>query len=122
MSWTAKQIADLDGSMVAAQNVSLGTVVNALIGTTGSLIAVAGGTLDPTTGSSVVVTGLATVTYATVSLSGSPLLTHMWSTAIAGSVAGTLIIQSFKPTNASTVTAIPATAPFAPVNWIALGT
>lgn len=117
MTWTAKQISDLDNSMSAAQNVSLGTVLGEMVAN-GS---VKSGSVSPTLAREPVVTGLTTVAAAMCSFAGSPTNQHMWSTASAGSVAGTIIINSYKPTNASTVTPISATGSFVAINWIAIG-
>jgi len=116
MTWTVKQISDLDNSMVAAQNVSLGTVLGEMVANT-----VKSGSVTPSAAREVVVTGLTSVGAVMCSLSGSPTAQHMWSTATAGSVAGVLIINSYKPTNASTVTPISATGSYVAVNWIAIG-
>lgn len=121
MAWTAKQISDLDNSMVAAQNVSLGTVIGALIATTGSGLAITSGSLTPTNARHPVATGLTSVTRAIACLSGSPTLNSMFVTCTNGSVAGDILIYSWKPTNGSAVDPIAGTATFANVSWIAIG-
>lgn len=115
-TWTAKQISDLNNSMVAAQNVSLGTVLGAAVGKT-----VATGVATPTGARYPVSTGLTSVTAVVCSLAGSPTLNCMFATAIAGSVAGDILIYSYSPTNASTVTPVAASTGFINVGWIAIG-
>ena len=122
MSWTAKQISDLDNSMVAAQNVSLGTVIAALAGASGSSLSIVSGSVTPTNARHPVATGLTTVTRAIACLSGSPTLNSMFVSCTNGSVAGTIDIYSWKPTNGSAVNPIEGTATFANVSWIAIGT
>ena len=116
MPLTAKQISDLNNSMVAAQNINLGTLLNTLNSSKS-----VSGSVVPDAAVYTLATGLTSVTSATVSLSGSPTLNHNSVTVASGSVAGTIVISSWKPTNASTVTLIPATSPFAKVSWIAVG-
>jgi hypothetical protein len=116
-TWTAKQMADLDNSMVAAQNVSLGTALGTLVANS-----VKSGVASPTLARFPVSTGLTSVCAVMCSLSGSPTQQHMWSVIAAGSVAGDILINSYKPSaSASIVTPIAATAPFSDVNWIAIG-
>jgi len=116
MAWTAKQISDLNNSMVAAQSVGLGTVVSELV-----ISKSVSGSLVPTVAVETVATGLTSIISATVALSGSPTLNHMWSTVASGSVAGTIVISSWKPTSASNVTPAAASGSFVKVNWIAVG-
>lgn len=74
-----------------------------------------------------VATGLTTVVMATCSLVGDPTTSHMWSSATIGNqtnapVAGSIRINSFKPTANDNVTPIAASGMFANVAWIAIGT
>jgi hypothetical protein len=74
-----------------------------------------------------VVTGLATVVSATVSLVGDPSLTHLLASCTVGDqagapAAGSIRIKNWKPTAANDGTPIAATAPFGYVAWIAVGT
>ena len=116
MAWTTQPIYDLDNSNVACQNVSLGTFLS---GVASNLVM--SGSFTPTAAVQTVATGLTTVSQATVSLSGSPTNTHVWSTVTTGSVAGTIVVSSWQPTNASTVTPIASTGSFVAVRWIAVG-
>lgn len=112
MALTAKQIYDLNNSMVAAQNVNLGTVLSWLVGSLN-----ASGSLVPTSARTVVTTGLTTVTGATVALSGSPTSDNAYDTVTAGSVtAGTIVIDAWDGNRTS------ASVAWAKVNWIATGT
>jgi len=77
--------------------------------------------------SDTIVTGLATVVDAVVSLVGDPSMTHMYSTCTVGNqtgqpTAGSIIIKSWKPTAVNDVTPIAAADVFANVAWIAIGT
>jgi len=112
MALTAKQIYDLNNSMVAAQNVNLGTVLSWLVGSLN-----ASGSLVPTAARTVVTTGLTTVTGATVSLSGSPTSDNTYDTVTAGSAtAGTIVIDAWNSLNTS------ASVSWAQVSWIVTGT
>ena len=76
--------------------------------------------------SDTIVTGLATVVDAVVSLVGDPSMTHMYSTCTVGNqtgqpTAGSIIIKSWKPTAVNDVTPIAAADVFANVAWIAIG-
>src|SRR3990172_10323628 len=118
MSLTAKQIADLNGSMTAAQNMALGTLIGELVGST----YIASGSVMPTASPQTFDTGLTSVLFAVVSLSGSPLTTHSSSTITTGSVAGTVVLSSWKPTSTSVTTLVSASAaPWQSVAWIAVG-
>ena len=116
MPLTAKQISDLNNSMVAAQNIQLGTLI-AMLTSSNSV----SGSVTPDAAVYTLATGLTSVVSSTVSLSGSPTLNHSAVTVASGSVAGTIVISSWKPTTASNVTLIAATSPFAKVSWIAVG-
>ena len=116
MAFTSSQITNLNNSMSAAQDVSLGTLLS---GVSSNLVL--SGSFTPTSAVQTLATGLTTVSNVTVSLSGSPTLTHMWVTATTGSVAGTIVVSSWQPTNASTVTAIASTGSFVAVRWTAVG-
>lgn len=116
MAWTTKQIYDLDNSMVAAQNVSLGTFLS---GVASNLVV--SGSFTPAAASTPIATGLTTVSNVVVSMSGSPTEKHMWTTATAGSVAGTIVVSCWQPTNASTVTPIASTGSYVAVRWVAVG-
>jgi len=77
--------------------------------------------------SDTIVTGLATVVDAVVSLVGDPSMTHMSSTCTVGNqtgqpAAGSIVIKSWKPTAVGDVTPISGTSPYANVAWIAVGT
>lgn len=115
-TWTAKQMSDLDNSMVAAQNVSLGTVLGSMVAST-----VKSGTLTPTAQSTTIVTGLTTVTAVVASLSGSPTIENSMVSATSGSVAGTIVIKAFKPTSVSNPTPVASSGSFVAVNWVAIG-
>ena len=120
MAWTTQQKNDLNNSMSAAQNVSLGTVVDALV--TQSAIKIASETLTMATNPQTVVTGLSGITSAVASLTVAPTLTKNAVIATSGSVAGTLVLTAYMPTNASTVTPIASTASAIEVEWVAVGT
>jgi len=88
---------------------------------------IARGTVTPTSASHTVATGLATVVAAVASLKGAPSLTHMITAADIGDqagapVAGSILINSYKPTGAADVTPVAATTPWGAVDWIAIGT
>lgn len=88
---------------------------------------IARGTATIGTASDTIVTGLATVVSAVVSLVGDPSMTHMFSTVTPGDQAGSpasgsIIIKSWKPTGVADVTPIAADTVFANVAWIAIGT
>ena len=117
---TTDQIYNLNNSMSAAQDVALGTVLDALMDASGSLTSITSGTLTPTSASVSVATGLTTVTAALISFSGSPTLKHMWNTITPSS--GNVIINTYAPTNASTVTPIATTGSWVALYWVALGT
>lgn len=119
MSWTTKQISDLDNSMVAAQNVSLGTFLDAQLN--GKRIASSSGSVTPNNARYPVTTGLTTVTAAFACLAGAPAVLPQVVTATAGSVAGTIIISTYHATAADNVALTSASADYIPVNWIALG-
>lgn len=100
---------------------------NLFIGPGGTAFKVARGTVTPTSGSHTVVTGLSTVVAAVASLKGAPTLTHMLVAANIGNqsgapAAGSILINSYKPTSASDVTPVAATTPWSAVDWIAIGT
>ena len=121
MAISAQDILDLNGSMEAARNFGdgLGTEVNTLKNHN----VVTSGSVTPTDGDrEVVVTGLAAVTFAVVSLSGSPSQYHQSSTITAGSVAGTLVIASWTADNVAITTPKSASAGWAKVEWLATGT
>lgn len=127
MAWTAKQISDLDNSMVAAQNVSLGSLIAGLVGTAGSGTAIMSGSARPDKQSYPVTTGLTTVTAAYATISASPTHTVCtWVSAIAGSTAGDILLKSWIPTATNDVTpkasAGSATDQFPWIYWLALGT
>lgn len=117
MALTAKQVYDLNNSMSAAQNVNLGTLISSL---TDAMVA--SGNTVPSDAVIYVDTGLSVVSGATVALSGSPTLNHMWSTVTPTSgSAGYITITSYKPTAAGTATPILATGSYVEVSWIATG-
>jgi hypothetical protein len=121
MAWTTQQITNLNNSMSAAQDVRLGDLLAGVVGITGSF-AVASGAEVLTATPTIVTTGLNTISSVTVAMSGSPTAKHMWTTVVAGSTAGDIIISAWQPTNASTVTPIAATGSFVGITWIAVGT
>lgn len=116
MTLTYDQINDLDNSMVAAQQVNLGQIINYLSGSstavTGSFVPAAASTVTP-------VTGLSTIGFATVLLSGSVSSTHTYSTVSAGS-AGNIIVKAWT-INPLTGSFVAATTPFTKVVWTAYG-
>ena len=119
MTLTAKQISDLNGSNEAMRLGGVGTLLSSLEGRN----SVASGSVTPTDGErEVVATGLSTVSHATVSLSGSPSGYHMSSTVTAGSVAGTIIIQSWTATDVDDTTPKSASVAWSSVEWVAVGT
>ena len=122
MAWTSDQKTNLNNSMSAAQDVMLGTFLGELVGVPGSALALASGQATITSACTPVVTGLTTVTYAVGTMIAKPTMGHMWTTVVAGSVAGVIQISAWQPTNASTVTPIPSTGSYVKVNWIAVGT
>lgn len=74
-----------------------------------------------------IVTGLATVVAAVVSMVGDPSMTHMYSSVTVGDqagapAAGSIRIKSWKPTAANDCTPIAAADVFGNVSWIAIGT
>ena len=88
---------------------------------------IARGTVTPTSASHTVVTGLATVVAAVTSLKGAPTLTHLITAGDIGDqagapAAGSILINSYKPTSAADGTPIAATTPWGAVDWIAIGT
>jgi|WetSurSiteA1Bulk_404760.scaffolds.fasta_scaffold00089_9 hypothetical protein len=127
MALTTKEIYDLNNSMVAAQNVELGTVLDALITSSGSSGAkVVSGSFVPATATTPVVTGLTSMTGFVVSMAGTPTTRHVWTTGASGSVAGVIWVSCWEGgASASVVTVIAstgsATAHFAQVNWMAQG-
>lgn len=87
---------------------------------------IAHGQVTPTTATETVVTGLSLVDDCWVSLEADPTLTMMWVSADKGDqagspAAGSLIVQSTKPTGAADVTVLASTTPWGVVNWIAVG-
>jgi predicted membrane channel-forming protein YqfA (hemolysin III family) len=113
MPITYKQMYDLDNAMTANQQVSLGQIISYLSGctvVTGSLIPTAAVTVQP-------VSGLSSITLATVALSGSAGLTNTVDTVSAGS-AGNIIIKAWTVSGSSLVA---ATTPFTKVVWTAYG-
>lgn len=114
MPLTYKQQYDLDNSMVAAQQVGLGQIVSFLSG-----CSVATGSLIPATSACQVSTGLSSVTFATVSLSGSVSgSAHTFST-VSGSSAGVILLKQWY-LSGSILTA--GVAPFTKLVWTAYGT
>ena len=101
--------------------------INALVGGVAGGYKLAHGVATIGTASDTVVTGLATVVSATVSLVSAPSMTHMFSTVTVGNqsgapAAGSIIINSYKPTAVGDVTPIAADTVFSNVYWTALGT
>lgn len=124
-------LAGLNTELVAL--LGLGPELDALDGNTTPIAGVAAsykiarGVFTPTAGQDTVATGLATVVAVVVSLVVNPTLTHMWSGADVGNqsgapVAGSILINSAKPTGTGDVTPIAATTPWVETNWIAIGT
>jgi hypothetical protein len=108
-----KYIEDLNNSMVAAQQVSLGQIISYLSGSVS-----ASGIVVPTAAATVVSTGLNSVGFATVAFSGSVSSTNTYDT-VSGSSAGNILIRAWK-TSGSSLTA--ATTGFTKVAWTAYGT
>jgi hypothetical protein len=124
---TAKEIYDLDNSMVAAQNVSLGTVLNGLLTSSGSSgVKVVGGSFTPSTADTVVASGLTTVDYVVCSLGGAPTRLHQLTTASA--VGGNLWFSSWSGSTVAgggfswVATSGSLSANFTVVHWLAQGT
>jgi hypothetical protein len=127
MAFTAKQTSDINNSMVALQNVGLGSIIADLVGTTGSGVAFISGSARPDKQRYPVDTGLTTVTAAFATISASPTHTVCtWVSAIAGSTAGDILLQSWIPTATGDVTpkasAGSATDQFPWIYWLAVGT
>ena len=121
MGWSASHINNLNNSMSAAQDVGLGTVVDALV--THALGKMASGCVVTAAAVTTLATGLAAVTGVTAVLNGTPTLVHDRVTVTTGSVAGTIILSQFRPTSVSNPTPISASAaPWVPVFWTAIGT
>ena len=121
MAISAQDILDLNGSMEAARNFGdgLGTEVNTLKNHN----VVTSGSVTPTDGDREVVdSGLSAVTFAVVSLSGSPSADHSISTITAGSVAGMLVIQSWAALGVGNENFTSASTGWAKVEWLATGT
>lgn len=101
--------------------------INLLVQGVASGYKLAHGTATIGTASDTIVTGLATVVDAVVTMVGDPSMTHMLSTCTKGDqagspAAGSIIIKSWKPTAVNDVTPIAASDVFANVSWIAMGT
>jgi hypothetical protein len=128
MALTTKEIYDLNNSMVAAQNVALGTKLDALLTSSGSSgVKIVSGSFVPSGSSTAVITGLTSVDTAVCSMAGTPTTRHIWTTLSTGSVAGVIWINCWEGgASASVVTVNPstgsATAHFARVSWMAQGT
>jgi len=130
MALTKAQIYNLNNSMSAAQDVALGSVIDALI-TSGCLVLSGSvvtsnpiyksGSFIPAAAVTPVVTGLSAIKNVVAGISGSLTIGQTVS-ATTGSVAGVIWVSCWQPTNASTITPIPATGSFVNVNWIAVGT
>ena len=124
MSFTSKQITDLNNSMVAAQNVSLGTVVSSLeddVVALQALSLVTSGSISPSSAEEIITTGLTSVTSVVASLSGSPTINHAWVSAVSGSTAGDIYVYCWAPTGSSVTTPLASSGSFVDVNWIAIG-
>jgi len=124
MSFTSKQITDLNNSMVAAQNVSLGTVVSSLeddVVALQALTLVTSGSISPSSAEEIITTGLTSVTSVVASLSGSPTINHAWVSAVSGSTAGDIHVYCWAPTGTGDVTPVASSGNFVDVNWIATG-
>lgn len=128
MALTTKEIYDLDNSMVAAQNVELGTVLNALISSSGSTgaLKVVSGTVSPSSPSTIVASGLSVIDNVVASLEGTPTRYHTWTSAC---IAGTdIVVTCWSGSAALTGVVSPiassgsASAHFAKVYWMAQGT
>jgi hypothetical protein len=118
MALTQKQSYDLNNSMSAAQNVNLGDILAYISG-----CAVATGTFVPSTSACTIATGLKTVGFATVALSGSIVSTNTFDTVISGSDAGTIKILAWQPENSTTGSGVkPAATGWTKVIWTAHGT
>ena len=118
MSFTSAQITNLNNAMSANQDVELGTLLSLIPNNV-----VASGSFAPTAATDTIVTGLLTIKSVTASLSGSPVPTHFSVGVTTGSVAGTIVLSYWKPTSASNVAMISASAaPWVNVNWVATGT
>lgn len=118
---TAAELNILDGVTKTASEINL------LIAGVAGGYKIARGTATIGTATDDIVTGLATVVSATISMVGDPSLTHMSSSVTVGDqagapAAGSIRIKSWKPTGVADVTPIAATAPFGNVSWIAIGT
>lgn len=121
MAWTTPQKTNLNNSMSAAQDVSLGTVIDELV--TKAETVVASGCLVTAAATTTIVTGLGTITSVTATLNGAPTLVHDRVVATAGSVAGTIVLAQYRPTSVSNPTPTSASAaPWVPVFWTAVGT
>jgi hypothetical protein len=70
--FTAKQISDLNNSMVAAQSMQLGTVIDGLVAGGSTVNKVVTGSFTPAAAVTQINTGLAHVTGVTISMTGSP--------------------------------------------------
>jgi hypothetical protein len=113
MALTHDQIEDLENSMVAAQQVNLGQIINFLSGSVSASSA-----FVPTAAVSSIATGLNVVGFATVELSGSVAPTHTYVT-VTGSSAGVINIYAWTVSGSLLVA---ATSPFTMVTWRAYGT
>jgi hypothetical protein len=113
MALTYKQINDLNNSMVAAQQVSLGDVISYMSGCS----VVTGSFIPSAAVSTVIVTGLSSITYATAALSGSVSSTATYVTVSAGSNLN-IIVKEWTLSGSSLVA---ATTPFTKVVWTAHG-
>jgi hypothetical protein len=127
MALTTKEIYDLNNSMVAAQNVALGTKLDALLTSSGSTGArIVSGSFVPEGPTTPVVTGLSTIDAVVCSMAGTPTTRHVWTTATTGSVAGVIWVNCWQGgASASVVTVTASTgsaaAHFALVAWMAKG-
>jgi len=70
--FTAKQISDLDNSMVAAQSMALGTVIDGLVSGGSAVNKVVSGSFIPAAAITQINTGLAHVTGVSICMTGSP--------------------------------------------------
>lgn len=127
MALTTKEIYDLNNSMVAAQNVALGTKLDALLTSSGSSgVKIVSGSFTPTTADTVVASGLTTVSNVVCSLGGAPTLRHQWTSASA--VGGNIWFSCWSGSAAASGAVSPvastgsAAAHFAVVQWLARGT
>jgi len=101
--------------------------INLLVQGVASGYKIAHGTATIGSASDTIVTGLASVVSAVVTMVGDPSMTHMYSTCTKGNqtgqpAAGSIIIKSWKPTAVGDVTPIAADSVFANVAWVAIGT